>query len=97
MPAILLFNSVKTPIELTRVIVRGYLLTRSPPASRIVALLNIAGVLETDGRLPEAVEAVRLCGLALLQARRCVQAAEMFRKAEEYLFQMEPVTRETVL
>jgi hypothetical protein len=28
------------------------------------------------------VESLRLCGLALLQARRCVQASEIFRKAE---------------
>lgn len=57
----------------------GYSLNISPTASHVVSLLNIASYLRKE---PEGPDADYLAGLALMNARRFVQAAELIRRAE---------------
>ena len=54
----------------------------SPQASQVVPLLNIASYLKS---YPEGVDADYLAGLALMNARRFIQAAELIRRAETRL------------
>lgn len=60
----------------------GYRLAVSPPASQVVGLLNICSYLRDFG---QAGETEFLAGLALMNARRFVQGAEMIRRAEAQL------------
>lgn len=60
----------------------GYRLAVSPPASQVVNLLNICSYLRDFG---QAGETEFLAGLALMNARRFVQGAEMIRRAEAQL------------
>lgn len=57
----------------------GYSLNVSPQASQVVPLLNIASYLKS---FPEGVDTDYLAGLALMNARRFIQAAELIRRAE---------------
>jgi hypothetical protein len=60
----------------------GYSLNVSPQASHVVSLLNVASYLKN---FPESVDADYLAGLALMNARRFIQAAEFIRRAESKL------------
>lgn len=60
----------------------GFNLNLSPSASHVVPLLNIAAKLINS---PESAESDFLAGLALMSARRFVQAAEFIRRAEKRL------------
>lgn len=60
----------------------GYSLNVSPQASQVVPLLNIASYLKN---FPEGVDADYLAGLALMNARRFIQASELIRRAETRL------------
>lgn len=63
----------------SEIAVIGYSLNVSPQASQVVPLLNIASYLKS---FPEGVDADYLAGLALMNARRFIQAAELIRRAE---------------
>jgi hypothetical protein len=60
----------------------GFNLNLSPSASHVVPLLNIAARLNNT---PESADSDFLAGLALMSARRFVQAAEFLRRAEKRL------------
>ena len=60
----------------------GYSLNSSPQSSQVVPLLNVASYLKN---YPESVDADYLAGLALMNARRFIQAAELIRRAESKL------------
>lgn len=60
----------------------GYSLNVSPQASQVVPLLNVASYLKNYS---EGVDADYLAGLALMNARRFIQAAELIRRAETRL------------
>ncbi|OMJ85008.1 hypothetical protein SteCoe_13786 [Stentor coeruleus] len=60
----------------------GYSLNVSPQASQVVPLLNISSYLKSQ---PEGVDADYLAGLALMNARRFIQASELIRRAESRL------------
>lgn len=74
--------------------------SRSPPATAIIPLLNLSsrfGAVKASSQVPAdvlsrvRVELYLLTSLALCRARRFVQAAEMFGRAEASLFEREGV------
>jgi hypothetical protein len=56
----------------------GYDLNRSPPSSQVVNLLNIVNYFKKQGREEEMGETEILLGLSLGNARRFLQASEIF-------------------
>jgi hypothetical protein len=67
---------------LISVAIYGFNLNSSPSANHAIALLNIASFLRK-----ETIEADFLAGLALMNQRRIVQAAEFIRRAEDALLE----------
>jgi len=49
-----------------------------------MSLLNITNILRKASRNDEAIESEILFGLALINARRFLQAAEILRKVSDY-------------
>jgi len=62
----------------------GYSLYSSPTSSQVMPLLNITNCLKKFQRHEEAVESEILFGLALINARRFLQAAEILRRVSDY-------------
>ena len=70
----------------TLIQLHGFNLNSSPTSSQVIPLLNISEVFSRKGRFEEAMETNILLGLALINARRFLQAAEVLRKASAYFY-----------
>lgn len=64
--------------------IQGFHLNSSPNASSVIPLLNISELFSKNLKTEEAMETNILLGLALINARRFLQAAEVLRKAAAF-------------